>query len=42
MTEKEIFTYLKNKGLNNYAVAGIMGNLKAESGLVSNIVERGR
>ena len=30
---KRIWDYLKNKGLNDYAVAGIMGNLKAESDL---------
>lgn len=28
-----IWKFLKNKGLNNYAVAGIMGNLYAESAL---------
>ena len=28
-----IWKYLKNKGLNDYAVAGLMGNLYAESGL---------
>ena len=31
--EKTIWTYLKNAGFNDYAVAGIMGNLYAESGL---------
>ena len=31
--EKTIWDYLKGKGLNDYAVAGIMGNLYAESGL---------
>lgn len=34
--EKTIWNFLKGKGLNNYAVAGIMGNLYAESGLQSN------
>ena len=31
--EQTIWQYLKGKGLNDYAVAGIMGNLYAESGL---------
>lgn len=31
--EKTIWNYLKGKGLNEYAVAGIMGNLYAESAL---------
>lgn len=31
--EKTIWEFLKGKGLNDYAVAGIMGNLFAESGL---------
>ena len=30
---KTIWDFLKSKGLNDYAVAGIMGNLNAESGL---------
>ena len=33
MNEKVIWDFLKGKGLNDYAVAGIMGNLYAESGL---------
>ena len=32
-TAKTTWDYLKSKGLNDYAVAGIMGNLWAESGL---------
>lgn len=32
-TEERIWVFLKKKGLNDYAVAGIMGNLFAESGL---------
>lgn len=32
-TEQTIWTFLKNKGLNNLAVSGIIGNLYAESGL---------
>ncbi len=32
-TEKTIWDYLAGKGLNAYAVAGLMGNLYAESGL---------
>ena len=35
-TDKQIWDFLKRKGLNNYAVAGIMGNLKAESNLRPN------
>ena len=31
--EKKIWNYLKSKGLNDYGVAGLMGNLYAESGL---------
>ncbi|MFS6557560.1 phage tail tip lysozyme, partial [Parabacteroides distasonis] len=31
--ERIIWEFLKGKGLNDYAVAGIMGNLFAESGL---------
>lgn len=30
--DKTIWDYLKGKGLNDYAIAGIMGNLYAESG----------
>lgn len=31
---KIIWSFLKGKGLNDYAVAGIMGNLRAESALI--------
>ena len=31
--EQKIWDFLKSKGLNDYACAGIMGNLQAESGL---------
>ena len=31
--EQKIWNYLKSKGLNDYGVAGLMGNLYAESGL---------
>lgn len=34
--EKIIWNFLTGKGLNAYAVAGIMGNLYAESGLMPN------
>lgn len=34
--EEKIWNYLKSKGFNDYAIAGIMGNLYAESGLISN------
>ena len=33
--ETHIWQFFKSKGLNDYAVAGIMGNLYAESGLIS-------
>ena len=36
LNEKRIWDYLKSKGFNDYAVAGVMGNLFAESGLKSN------
>lgn len=32
--EKKIWNYLKSKGLNDYGIAGLMGNLHAESGLI--------
>ena len=38
-SEQIIWTYLRNEGLTEYAVAGIMGNLYAESGLQSNILQ---
>lgn len=31
--EEQVWNFLKNKGLNNYGVASMMGNLYAESGL---------
>ena len=34
--EKTIWDYLQTKGFSDYAIAGIMGNLYAESGLLSN------
>ena len=37
--EQTIWTFLKNKGLTDYAVAGIMGNLQAESGMRPNNLE---
>lgn len=36
MSEKIIWDFLKKQGLNNYGVAGLMGNLYAESALNSN------
>ena len=32
-TEQKIWNYLKGKGLNDFGIAGLMGNLYAESGL---------
>jgi len=37
---KFIWDYFKGKGLTDYGVAGLMGNLYAESGLRSNTLER--
>ena len=34
--EKIIWNFLRDKGLNDYAIAGIMGNIYAESGLIAN------
>ena len=41
-TEDTIWEFLKTKGLNEYAIAGIMGNLFAESALYSNNLEDSR
>ncbi len=37
---KFIWDYFKDKGLTDYGIAGLMGNLYAESGLRSNTLER--
>lgn len=37
---KFIWDYFKGKGLTDYGIAGLMGNLYAESGLRSNTLER--
>ena len=37
--EERIWNYLKDKGFNDYTIAGIMGNIYAESGLRSNNVQ---
>ena len=37
--EEQIWNFFKNKGLNDYACAGIIGNAHAESGLRSNNLE---
>lgn len=34
--EQKIWNYLKSKGLNDYGIAGMMGNIFCESGLQSN------
>lgn len=34
--DKIIWNFLKTRGFNDYAIAGVMGNMKAESGLRSN------
>jgi hypothetical protein len=33
MSEKKIWSFFKGAGMNDYGVAGLMGNLYAESGL---------
>ena len=35
-TEKTVWDFLRGKGLSNYASAGVMGNLYAESSLQAN------
>jgi len=40
--DRIIWDFLLDQGLNQFAVAGIMGNLYAESGLQPTIVERAR
>ena len=37
--EEQIWYFLKSKGLNDYGVASMMGNLFAESGLNPNNLE---
>ena len=37
--EKKIWNYFKAKGLNDYGIAGLLGNMEAESGLKSNNLE---
>lgn len=37
--EQTIWNFLKGKGLNDFAIAGVMGNLYAESGLRSDNLE---
>lgn len=37
---KFVWDYFKSKGLTDYGIAGLMGNLYAESGLRSNTLER--
>ena len=37
--EEQIWVYLRGKGLSQPAVAGIMGNLQAESGYLPNNLE---
>ena len=37
--ESTIWNFLKGKGISNYGIAGIMGNLYAESGLLPNNLE---
>lgn len=36
MNEVRIWNYFRGKGLNDYGIAGLMGNLYAESGLMPN------
>lgn len=39
--DEVIWNFFKGKGLNNFAIAGIVGNLYAESGLRSNNLQNG-
>lgn len=40
--DKKIWDFLKGKGLNNYAIAGVIGNLYAESeaGIIAEEVKQ--
>lgn len=38
-TEEKIYNYFKEKGINDYGICGLMGNLYAESGLIPDRVE---
>ena len=38
--EKIIWDFFKEKGLNDYGIAGLMGNLYAESGLNSKNLQQ--
>lgn len=40
-SDEVIWNFFKEKGLNNFAIAGILGNLEAESGLRSNNLQNG-
>jgi hypothetical protein len=39
LNEQRVWNFLKAKGFNDYGVAGLMGNLLAESGLRPNNME---
>lgn len=41
MTVKEIYDWLKNCGLTDAGVSGLLGNIKAESGIRSNNMQNG-
>lgn len=41
MTVKEIYDWLKNCGLTDAGVSGLLGNIKAESGIRSNNLQNG-
>lgn len=41
MTVKEIYDWLKNCGLTDTGVSGLLGNIKAESGIRSNNLQNG-
>lgn len=40
--ESKVWNFFKSKGLNNYAIAGIMGNIKQESGFDPTASESGQ
>ena len=39
LVEEKIWSYYKSKGLNDYGIAGLLGNMEAESGLKPNNLE---
>ena len=40
--QQKVYNFFKEKGLNDTAIAGIMGNLEQESGMMSNNLQKVR